>query len=89
VAAYRIALEAMANTIRHARADTCTVAFEVDDSLRLNIWDDGSGLPAGNNDGVGLSSMRERTAELGGEIEIHTAEKGGTVVSVRLPLEEL
>jgi signal transduction histidine kinase len=86
VAAYRIALEAMTNAIRHSQARSCTVEFEINDKLSLKIWDDGTGLPGGNQDGVGLSSMRERTAELGGTFEIKSPQSGGTVISVHLPL---
>jgi signal transduction histidine kinase len=86
VAVYRIALEAITNTIRHAQARRCFVYLEVDDGLRLEIRDDGLGLPPGYQAGVGLSSMRERTAELGGRFEIKLAENGGTALSVWLPI---
>jgi signal transduction histidine kinase len=86
VAAYRIALEAMTNAMRHSRGRCCTVLLLVNDGLRLEIRDDGAGLPAAYQAGVGLSSMRERTAELGGTFEIHSAEGGGTAVIVWLPI---
>ncbi len=86
VAAYRIALEAMTNAVRHAHARSCKVSLAVNDGLRLEIRDDGDGLPPAYQSGVGLSSMRERTAELGGDFHIETAEGGGTAVTVRLPI---
>jgi signal transduction histidine kinase len=86
VAAYRIALEAITNTVRHAHANTCQLCLEFNDSLQLEIRDDGIGLPLGYQAGIGLSSMRERTAELGGAFHIESTPGQGTVISVQLPL---
>ncbi len=44
------------------------------------------GLPADRNAGVGLSSMRERAAELGGKCSIEASPTGGTRALARLPL---
>ena len=88
VAAYRIAVEAMTNTARHARARVCRVCISPSDrELELEITDDGVGLPDDHRAGVGLSSMRERAAEIGGTCEIEAALTGGTRVLARLPLE--
>jgi two-component system, NarL family, sensor kinase len=70
VAAYRIALEAMTNTVRHAAATEATVRVSVDGALHLEISDNGIGLPAAYQAGVGIRSMRERAAELGGRATI-------------------
>ncbi len=92
VAAYRIAQEALTNVLRHAEARGCVVSLELDDdasALRLEIRDDGRGLPdarAGGRAGVGLSSMRERAAELGGSLTAGALPEGGTAVRVVLPL---
>ena len=124
VAAYRIALEAITNVLRHARARQCTVRLQVDDgrqddgrwmvdggrwtvddshppsftqwaqgaivhrpsSLILAISDDGVGLPAQRQAGVGLASMRERAEELGGSCSIESAAGNGTKVLAILPL---
>ena len=88
VAAYRIATEAITNVSRHAQASACHVRLELDGALRLDITDDGSGLPADRPAGVGLSAMRERAAELGGDVFISSADVG-THVSARLPIPEL
>jgi signal transduction histidine kinase len=86
VAAYRIAQEAITNIVRHANARRCIVSLSIDNGLCLNIRDEGCGLPADRRAGVGLSSMRERAAELGGHCEIVPAPGGGTCVAARLPL---
>src|SRR5215203_3616480 len=86
VAVYRITQEALTNVARHARAQTCVVRLVVNDDVTLEIVDDGVGIYAERSAGVGLSSMRERTSELGGSCVIQAVPKGGTQVLVRLPL---
>jgi two-component system, NarL family, sensor kinase len=86
VAVFRIAQEALTNVARHAQARTASVLITIDDALHLEIRDDGAGLPADRQAGVGLTSMRERAAELGGSFELDSAPKSGTIVRVRLPL---
>jgi signal transduction histidine kinase len=87
VAAYRIALEALTNIIRHAQAGHCAISLSVSNGLCLDIRDDGRGLPDGYRAGVGLHSMRERADELGGSCQIASVPGGGTSVMVWLPLE--
>jgi signal transduction histidine kinase len=86
VAAYRIAQEALNNVYRHAHARICTVRLSVQDELRLEISDDGAGFEPGTHAGVGLISMRERAAELGGKCVIESRREGGTHVLACLPL---
>src|SRR5215213_4590890 len=86
VAAYRIALEALANARRHAQARRCQVRLALENGLRIKVRDDGRGLPADPADGVGLASMRERAGELGGWCEIAPAPNGGTSVRAWLPV---
>jgi signal transduction histidine kinase len=88
VAVYRITQEALTNVARHAQAKTCIVQLDVNRDVMLEIVDDGVGIPAGRSAGVGLSSMRERAAELGGSCVVEKASKRGTRVLVRLPLPE-
>jgi signal transduction histidine kinase len=86
-AAFRIAQEALTNVARHAQAHHSVVAIAiVGDALRLEIADDGRGLPRDRHAGVGLTSMRERATELGGSFELAAAAGGGTLVRVRIPL---
>ena len=87
VAAYRIAVEAMTNAARHSRASQVTVHLEVDDSLHLEIADDGIGLPVEYRAGVGITSMRERASELGGLCTVERRSPSGTLVRATVPLE--
>ena len=86
VAAYRIAQEALTNVVRHGHACNCTVRLPLLDGLRLEVMDDGIGLPAEHHAGVGLISMRERATEVGGSCEIEPMPGHGTRVLVKLPL---
>ena len=86
VAAYRIATEAITNVARHAHARSCLLRLEVGDDLTIDVRDDGIGLPPGRTAGVGLPSMAERAAELGGRCEITRVDGGGTRVLAHLPL---
>jgi signal transduction histidine kinase len=86
VAVYRITQEALTNVVRHARAQRCAVSLVLDGELRLEISDDGRGLPGDRRAGVGLVSMRERAEELGGTCLIENAPTGGTRVIARLPI---
>jgi signal transduction histidine kinase len=88
VAAYRIALEAINNAERHADARSCTVRISLDNdanALRVEIVDDGRGIGEDRGTGVGLSSMRERAAELGGWCTVEALASGGTRVRAYLP----
>jgi signal transduction histidine kinase len=86
VAAYRITLEALTNVARHAHARRCTVSLMVDGALELVVVDDGLGLSSEHHAGVGLASMRERAAELGGTCSVERLPAGGTRVRAQLPL---
>ncbi|MFT3969645.1 MAG: histidine kinase [Micropruina sp.] len=86
VALYRIAVEALANTARHAGATRATVRIGASRAeIILDIADDGTGVGE-QPTGVGIASMRERAAELGGRLTIADLPDGGTLVSARLPV---
>ncbi len=88
VAVYRIASEAIHNVVKHAGATICVVEIEIEpDQLILSVSDNGHYLPADQPSGVGLQSMQERAAELGGSFSIQPAKAGGANIVVRLPLE--
>ena len=76
------------NVMRHAQARTCHIRIVLTDGLQVEVLDDGVGLPEHYQPGVGLRSMRERAAELGGTCVIGTKPHGGTQVLVVLPLRK-
>jgi two-component system, NarL family, sensor kinase len=99
VAAYRIATEAMTNVARHAHATHIHLAVDCGADLHLEISDNGhasttnytDGTSAGDvtrvwQVGVGLTSMTERAAELGGSCTAGPNTGGGWVVRAILPL---
>jgi len=82
---YRIAQEALHNTIKHARAHTVTVCLaESPTDITLAISDDGRGFdPGGSFPGhLGLRSMRERVERAGGAFAIESAPGEGVRVQV-------
>jgi signal transduction histidine kinase len=88
VAAYRIALEALTNVVRHAEARNCMVRLEINENLnelRLEVEDDGRGIEENRRAGVGLTSMRERAEELGGSCTVEAIPCGGTRIRAYLP----
>ncbi|HVO71884.1 MAG TPA: GAF domain-containing sensor histidine kinase [Aggregatilineaceae bacterium] len=89
VATYRIALEAITNVSRHARAKHCCVRLSLLGDLCLEVTDDGRGLPNTARAGVGLTSMRERAEELGGTCRAFALPQGGTEVIAHLPLSSV
>jgi signal transduction histidine kinase len=86
VAAYRIVQEALTNVHRHANAGCAEVTLCLNGDLHVTVGDDGVGLPARLRSGVGMSSMRERAAELGGSCTVGPGPRGGTLVRARLPV---
>lgn len=86
VAAYRIALEAMTNSLRHSGGRWCRVGLELNGALHVVVEDDGIGLPEQFRAGVGLTSMRERASELGGTCSITRRDPTGTMVRAVLPV---
>jgi signal transduction histidine kinase len=86
LAAYRIAQEALTNVTRHARAGRCSLRLTVTEELELEVVDNGIGLGKAGPPGVGMSSIRERAAELGGTSSIGPGRSSGTRVFVQIPL---
>ncbi|HET7519858.1 MAG TPA: histidine kinase [Actinomycetes bacterium] len=89
VAAYRIVTEALTNVARHAHAGRATVTVSVDEGFCLDVQDDGTASTAnghGWRPDVGLVSMAERVAEVGGTLQAGPTPTGGRV-QASLPLE--
>ena len=84
VAAYRIVTEALTNVARHSTSASASVRLApAADGLHVEVTDHGSS--SAWRPGVGLSSMRERAAELGGTLEAGPGPSGGRVAAL-LPL---
>ncbi|HLU37001.1 MAG TPA: ATP-binding protein, partial [Thermomicrobiales bacterium] len=90
-ALYRIAQEALHNTVKHARATRVDLELDCDGSdLSLAIADNGRGFDAGESfpGHMGLHTMRERAERLGGSIALTSAPGEGTRIEVRIPVVE-
>jgi signal transduction histidine kinase len=87
VAAYRIVAEALTNVVRHARARVADIALRREAAaLVVQVSDDGVGISSERRAGVGLLSLRERAAELGGSTAVTCPVEGGTRIRVELPV---
>ncbi|MDP8923212.1 MAG: PAS domain S-box protein, partial [Chloroflexota bacterium] len=87
-ALYRVAQEALNNVVKHARASRACLALSTEgDVVVLRVSDDGKGFdPGGSFPGhLGLQSMRERIAQLGGHLTIESVAGEGTTVRAVVP----
>jgi len=97
IAAFRIVQETLTNVHRHSGSSTAKInIWRSTNQLRLKVEDQGKGmiLPAFGKDdrenailGVGISGIRERVRQLGGQMQIRSGE-WGTALEVVFPLEE-
>jgi PAS domain S-box-containing protein len=88
-AVYRIAQEALHNTVKHACAKKVEIKMERDpDRMILELSDDGVGFDVRNDfpGHLGLRSMRERASRLGGTLEVETAPGRGTRIRAWIPV---
>ncbi|MCK9796171.1 sensor histidine kinase, partial [Isoptericola sp. 4D.3] len=53
--------------------------------LRIEVVDDGRGLPPGHAEGLGLAGMRDRVSAVGGTLDVAPGEHGGTRGEVHVP----
>jgi signal transduction histidine kinase len=86
---YRIAQEALNNTVKHARAGEVMLSLKcIDNKITLEVRDNGIGFdPNGSFPGhLGLKSMRERIARFGGTLELESAPGKGTCVRAQVAL---
>lgn len=88
---YRIVQEALNNVLKHAGARQVTVALRGPavagpGQIELTVGDDGRGFNGGAPRGIGLASMEERAAAIGGTTTIVGVPGAGTTVTVRVPI---
>src|SRR4029078_662858 len=84
--AYRIAIEALVNAERHADATLIGVDITTHPTgLALDVVDNGVGLRAAPAARVGLVSLRDRAAEVGGRCDLVPSDPQGTHVRLRIP----
>lgn len=93
---FRILQECLTNVHRHSNSSTAQIALSIaNNQVRLKVEDQGQGMAAnareggtqGRTAGVGLSGIRERVTNLGGQMQIRSGE-WGTAVEVVFPLAE-
>ena len=93
IAVFRIVQEALTNVAKHAHATRVKVNLDLDpnqNALLVRVADNGQGIQpeskkkAGH--GFGMLSMTERATALGGELSVQPAKRGGTELSLRIPL---
>jgi len=91
----RIVQEAIANIVRHARAESAYISLEFKEkSIGVQVEDDGIGFDlwrrfssTGAKVSAGLLGMKERAELLGGTLTIHTSPGGGTRVAAEIPVD--
>ena len=92
VSLYRIVQEALHNARKHSQAKHVSVQLNgVSSGLALTIVDDGLGfdVEAAWRRGLGLISLRERVAAIGGTFEIRSSPGAGTRIEVNVPVEPI
>ncbi|HEV7347415.1 sensor histidine kinase [Telluribacter sp.] len=87
---YRIILELINNTIKHAKASQVTVQLIFyPENVTLLVEDNGRGYPKGKqSSGIGLRNIRSRVDYLGGQLWVDTGERG-TTVTLEVPIRQV
>jgi two-component system sensor histidine kinase UhpB len=87
LAFYRIAQESLTNVARHAQATCVQLMLQSsNDSIVLNVIDDGIGIGAHAEQAGGLRGMRERALLIGAALAVRPGSTGGTDVRLEVPL---
>ena len=82
---FQVVRETLSNVIRHARAKSVQITIEsTDAAARVSVTDDGCGISANQNEGVGLAGMRERLELMGGSLTVESR-AGRTTVVAEIP----
>jgi two-component system, NarL family, sensor kinase len=84
---WRVAQEAVRNSIRHASATHLSVQVRtVGDRLHLDVSDDGLGFVMGQDTGgIGLRGLRDLVREAGGRLDVRSTPGAGTTVHLEVP----
>nr|WP_255640026.1 histidine kinase [Pseudalkalibacillus hwajinpoensis] len=88
---FRIVQESLGNALRHAEASVIRITVKLKKKqFLLHIKDNGKGFEMNENKkgAYGLDSMQERSDEIGGQFRVSSRPDEGTLVEVRVPLEE-
>lgn len=86
---FMVIKEALHNIVKHAEASCVMMSIQINDSrFCCIICDDGNGIAASkkNNFGNGLRNMKQRMAEIGGQIDIQSQPEKGTYVTMNVML---
>ena len=90
---FRIAQEAISNTLRHAEAGKLSVMLVLrDQNVIMRIRDDGKGFDVQSvrqHGSYGLENMRERAEEVGGSLKLISVPDEGTQLEVKVPIREV
>jgi signal transduction histidine kinase len=95
-ALFRVVQEAISNVVKHAQASSVSITLQrLGGQVDLSVKDNGRGIqlphvgPAGTDGyGLGLRGMKERAADLGGTLTLHSEPYLGTQVIVSIPIPE-
>ncbi|MHC4721215.1 MAG: sensor histidine kinase, partial [Planctomycetota bacterium] len=86
---YRIAQEAVTNAIKHGKAKNIEIALVCDkDTSVMTIRNDGLDFPKGfeaRGTGMGLQIMDHRVDLIGGSLDVHAGDEGGTILTCTFP----
>src|SRR5690606_25687644 len=87
---FRIAQEAVTNSVKHAQAKRIAIALcQRGDVLALSVEDDGCGVCPGSTEapesGLGLRIMRYRAASIGGQLRVERTDQAGTRITCLVP----
>jgi PAS domain S-box-containing protein len=91
ISLYRVAQEAINNAVRHGKAGQIELELaRSDGQICLSVRDDGGGFDVAgpNHPGLGLMTMKDRIAAIGGTLDI-TSQPGKTVVRATVPLRKI
>ena len=88
---FRIAQEAVQNSMRHAAAKTIEIGLlATEEAIRLTIRDDGKGLDLSTEgEGLGLGTMRHRARAIGAKFSVAVISGGGTIITCVVPRSSL